>query len=335
VIDSPPVLSVPDTLLIAKQVDGVILIASPGKTMKNALEEAVTTLKAQPEIKILGITLNRANQKEYYGYYYYPEIQKSGFFERISNGFQRLRKQSPASKSNDNIPPKEVIPTNGRGNGQAILPKKPQNQNGNHHDSPVSQRDEAARAPSRTDSRERNETSFDEEAIRADIPEIAFSIPLGKLDISSKKIIALTKEGYATVGNLMFQLALDPDEIQAIDGIGPKSLNTIRTALDEFEFPEQAQQQEYENNKRERIEEEVLVAEALTDEAPVIDDQIGTEIPGPNGDKDGALQGGLEVLSKLAVQMPANVSKFLGSRVSARIIARQRWKQQAKNYTDE
>ena len=77
-----------------------------------------------------------------------------------------------------------------------------------------------------------------EAEIRALIPSTAFQIPLDDLPISPRHIITLTGEGYSTIGDLMLQLKLDSDVILAIQGLGPKTMEDIHKALDEFEFPE-------------------------------------------------------------------------------------------------
>ncbi|MEJ2757648.1 MAG: hypothetical protein P8046_04110 [Anaerolineales bacterium] len=73
---------------------------------------------------------------------------------------------------------------------------------------------------------------------RESIPDAAFDIPLDDLPISPRMIITLTGEGYSTIGDLMMQLELDSDAILAVDGVGPKTMEDIRQALDEFELPE-------------------------------------------------------------------------------------------------
>jgi N utilization substance protein A len=79
---------------------------------------------------------------------------------------------------------------------------------------------------------------------RSGIPETAFEIPLDDLPISPRLIIILTGEGYSTIGELMLQLALDPDVVLAVEGIGPKTMETVQEAIDAFEFPEPEPQPE-------------------------------------------------------------------------------------------
>ena len=68
-IDAPPVLSAPDPLLVSRQVDGVIMVIRAGKTPKDYVAKALSSLKST---KILGIVLNGADvdlgSKDYYYY---------------------------------------------------------------------------------------------------------------------------------------------------------------------------------------------------------------------------------------------------------------------------
>jgi len=71
VLDSPPVLGFADAAIISSTIDGVILVASGGKTPKETLQHAKEAL-LQVNAKILGVIINRVDiQKSYYGYYYY------------------------------------------------------------------------------------------------------------------------------------------------------------------------------------------------------------------------------------------------------------------------
>jgi protein-tyrosine kinase len=68
IIDTPPVLSTPDPLILAGQVDGIIMVIRAGKTPRDCLSEALETLKSD---KIMGIVLNGADlgiASKYYDY---------------------------------------------------------------------------------------------------------------------------------------------------------------------------------------------------------------------------------------------------------------------------
>ncbi len=75
------------------------------------------------------------------------------------------------------------------------------------------------------------------QALRATIPDAAFELPVDVLGLSPRLTIALTNAGYATVGDLMMQLKLDPDEILALSGVGPKVMERIIEGLKLLELP--------------------------------------------------------------------------------------------------
>ena len=75
------------------------------------------------------------------------------------------------------------------------------------------------------------------QALRASIPDAAFELPVDVLGLSPRLTIALTNAGYATVGDLMIQLKLDPDEVLAISGVGPKVMERIIEGLRLLELP--------------------------------------------------------------------------------------------------
>ncbi|MGH7766566.1 MAG: CpsD/CapB family tyrosine-protein kinase [Candidatus Binatia bacterium] len=70
IIDGPPVLSTPDPLVMARQVDGVLLVVRAGKTPRNCLSEAMEILNSD---KIMGIVLNGAELGMSSKYYYYQQ----------------------------------------------------------------------------------------------------------------------------------------------------------------------------------------------------------------------------------------------------------------------
>lgn len=74
-------------------------------------------------------------------------------------------------------------------------------------------------------------------ALRATIPDEAFELPVDVLGLSPRLTIALTNAGYATVGDLMMQLKLDPDEVLALSGVGPKVMERIVEGLRLLELP--------------------------------------------------------------------------------------------------
>jgi capsular exopolysaccharide synthesis family protein len=75
IIDTPPVVLLPDANLLASMVDGAILVISAGKTPHKLITRAVDALGRS---KILGVVLNRVDRSNVaggygYGYYSYGE----------------------------------------------------------------------------------------------------------------------------------------------------------------------------------------------------------------------------------------------------------------------
>jgi capsular exopolysaccharide synthesis family protein len=69
IIDSPPVLSTPDPLIIARYVDAVMVVVRAGKTPRDYLTKALQSLNST---KVMGVVLNGADlgiASKYYHYY--------------------------------------------------------------------------------------------------------------------------------------------------------------------------------------------------------------------------------------------------------------------------
>lgn len=68
IIDCPPVLSTPDPLVLARQVDGVLVVVRAGKTPRDFLMKTLQSLNSS---KVMGIVLNGAELGIASKYYYY------------------------------------------------------------------------------------------------------------------------------------------------------------------------------------------------------------------------------------------------------------------------
>ena len=69
--DSPPVIAVTDALVLANQVDGVVLVLDVGEVTREASKQAKVLLE-KVKAKILGVILNKVDmESESYSYYYY------------------------------------------------------------------------------------------------------------------------------------------------------------------------------------------------------------------------------------------------------------------------
>jgi hypothetical protein len=72
---------------------------------------------------------------------------------------------------------------------------------------------------------------------RATIPEAAFTMSLDELTLTDRIYDLLCSSGYETIGDLMFQLALDEDAVLGISGIGPKAMDEIKEKIASISFP--------------------------------------------------------------------------------------------------
>lgn len=75
----------------------------------------------------------------------------------------------------------------------------------------------------------------EKEAIQSAIPKIAYDTPIDEIGISPRFCILLSGEGYPSVGDLLYQMELNPDSILALNGIGPKAMKEIEEGLKRFE----------------------------------------------------------------------------------------------------
>jgi N utilization substance protein A len=93
---------------------------------------------------------------------------------------------------------------------------------------------------------------------RASIQEAAFAMKLEELALSVRIYDLLCASGYQTIGDLMFQLALDEDAVLGISGIGPKAMDEIKEKLVSISFPT-PQPEEVQEIVAELVEPEVEV----------------------------------------------------------------------------
>lgn len=76
---------------------------------------------------------------------------------------------------------------------------------------------------------------------RAEIPEVAFSLPLERLGLK-EHIYTLLSESFETVGDLMLVYKTDPDRILKMPGIGPRAMENIEACLASFPFAQFTQE---------------------------------------------------------------------------------------------
>jgi protein-tyrosine kinase len=70
IVDTPPVLSTPDSLVLAKQVEGIIMVIRAGKTPRDYLFKALRSLNSG---KLMGVVLNHVNLGMASKYYYHSK----------------------------------------------------------------------------------------------------------------------------------------------------------------------------------------------------------------------------------------------------------------------
>ena len=95
---------------------------------------------------------------------------------------------------------------------------------------------------------ERRNTQIKEEAVRADeervsaaraeVPPIAFTMPLDQLGLKEHVFNILVEAGYENIGNLMMSLKLDENKVLGLAGVGPKAIQNIQEQLAAIQFPE-------------------------------------------------------------------------------------------------
>jgi transcription termination/antitermination protein NusA len=111
------------------------------------------------------------------------------------------------------------------------------------------------------------------ETARAAIPELAFDMPLEELNLPDRVNSILLEADFYTVGNLMLQMQLDSDAILALNGIGPKAMQDIETALDEVSFPEVIEEIEPVDEIEVEIEGEAEITEEVTELPEILEPQ--------------------------------------------------------------
>lgn len=96
IIDTPPVLLVTDAAILATAVDGIIVIASAGKTTFEAAKQFKNTFE-KTGARLLGVVLNHIDTISRYGnyYYYYSYGYKNPYIEQppSDNGNRKVKKR--------------------------------------------------------------------------------------------------------------------------------------------------------------------------------------------------------------------------------------------------
>jgi len=80
-----------------------------------------------------------------------------------------------------------------------------------------------------------------EQQARALIPAGAFEIPLEKFEVSDRVYTVISEAGFPTVGELMYQMSVDPDSILRLSGMGPKGMKELEETLGKVKSELEAQ----------------------------------------------------------------------------------------------
>ncbi len=103
VIDSPPLLLVPDSQIVSACVDGVVLVVRNGKTTAKALKEAKALLD-HANANLIGSVLNVVNEKDsIYGYGYGYGYQYGSNASAASSKEKVAKRQVPGKKTHISI----------------------------------------------------------------------------------------------------------------------------------------------------------------------------------------------------------------------------------------
>jgi capsular exopolysaccharide synthesis family protein len=92
VIDSPPIASFTDGVLISSLVDGVILVVHGGKTSRQVVKRTRQMLQ-EIGAKIIGVVLNKADVRSH-DYYYYHYMYKGYYSHSASDVDQTVESSS-------------------------------------------------------------------------------------------------------------------------------------------------------------------------------------------------------------------------------------------------
>lgn len=80
--------------------------------------------------------------------------------------------------------------------------------------------------------KEQEETeNIQQQALRKQIPEAAFTTPILDTEIKEHIIVILQEAGYETLGDLMLQMLGDKDKILALNGIGAKAIQELEAVV--------------------------------------------------------------------------------------------------------
>jgi succinoglycan biosynthesis transport protein ExoP len=112
IIDSPPVISVTDAVLLSVQTDAVLLIIRSGQTTTAHVRRTRNLLQSV-KASLLGIVVNAADltSPDYYYYYYGPKYRYYGYSERGKKERKKKVAENEEMSDDNNLPPQDDVTT--------------------------------------------------------------------------------------------------------------------------------------------------------------------------------------------------------------------------------
>ena len=106
ILDSPPLIAVSDPLIVAKLVDGVVVVVKGAVVSRETVSAAIKKLE-NIDARILGIVLNNVElpREKYYYSYYHGDSVKRKKKERVPKVFSITKREAPGAVS----PPKKDL----------------------------------------------------------------------------------------------------------------------------------------------------------------------------------------------------------------------------------
>ena len=112
IIDSPPVISVTDAVLLSVQTDAVLLIIRSGQTTTAHVRRTRNLLQSV-KASLLGIVVNAADlsSPDYYYYYYGPKYRYYGYSERGNKDRKKKVAENEEVGDDSKLPPQDDVTT--------------------------------------------------------------------------------------------------------------------------------------------------------------------------------------------------------------------------------
>ncbi len=121
VIDSPPVLVVSDTAMLASHADGVLLAFTHEKLRRDPARNTIGALR-QVKARILGVVLNRAEGSQHGYYYSYHKSYGNRYYSTHYSSQKQSKTKRVSARSTFSTPEPSDVQPRSNGNGAAATP---------------------------------------------------------------------------------------------------------------------------------------------------------------------------------------------------------------------